>query len=90
MIPCLSYLNSMSDIVYKKYEILVHTINKRFHIRSEIEAGADLVRTIISSFFKLLVYSLPSPHSARLCALLPVVLLHKSYVTSLGTPGPQH
>ena len=26
MVRCLSYLNSMSDIVYKKYKILVHTI----------------------------------------------------------------
>ena len=26
MIRCLSYLNSVSDIVYKKYRILVHTI----------------------------------------------------------------
>ena len=26
MVRCLSYLNSMSDIVYKKYKFLVHTI----------------------------------------------------------------
>ena len=26
MIRCLSYLNSMSDIANKKYQILVHTI----------------------------------------------------------------
>ena len=26
MVRCLSYLNSMSDIVYKKYKMLVHTI----------------------------------------------------------------
>ena len=57
MIRCLSYLNSMSDIVDKKYKISVHTINNSFLyavefyknfilLRDKIEAGADLVRTI--------------------------------------------
>ena len=49
----------MSDIVYKKYKISVHKINKvplcavKFYksfipLRDKIEAGADLVRTITS------------------------------------------
>ena len=49
MIRCLSYLNSMSDITNKKYQILVLTITFNIIVFNEQElkkAGAALVTTI--------------------------------------------
>ena len=52
MVRCLSYLNSMSDIVYKKiYKILVHTITFNiivFNQQKLKNAGVALVITINS------------------------------------------
>ena len=60
MIKCQSYLNSMSDIVNKKYEIsgssynnivslyAVESYKNCIPLRDKIEAGADLVRTVTS------------------------------------------
>ena len=53
MVRCLSYLNSLSDIVYKKYKILVHTITFNitvFNQQKQKKAGATLVRTITSLY----------------------------------------
>ena len=49
MVRCLSYLNSMSDIVYKNIKFqFIQKNNTEFPLRSipltdKIEAGADLV-----------------------------------------------
>ena len=51
MVRCLSYLNSMSDIVCKKYKILVHTITFKIIVSNQQKlkkAGAALVITITS------------------------------------------
>ena len=51
MVRYLSYLNSMSDIVYKniKFQLTQWNFYKNFiPVTDKIEAGADLVRTITS------------------------------------------
>ena len=50
MVRCLRYLNSMSDIVYKKYKILVNTIMFNIIVFQSAEmkkAGAALVITVL-------------------------------------------